>query len=164
MCKVNRRRMPSDGKRSHCLWQGELKKQYIKGKQVNNLFISDFPLYNSCKTTFFKTWSSNYTSINNNNTIINHNWRFHTSINCLPVFLWYIAFLAHLVKGNVTFCHHKQELPVVAMFVNGSGQNVHSLERTFYRCFLPSFSSCGWGVSEEKIKMWKVKGHFVPIH
>jgi hypothetical protein len=52
--------------------------------------ISDFPLYNSCKTTFFKTWSSNYTSINNNNTIINHNWRsrFHTSINCLPVFLW----------------------------------------------------------------------------
>ena len=52
--------------------------------------ISDFPLYNSCETTFFKTWSSNYTSINNNNTIINHNWRsrFHTSINYLPVFLW----------------------------------------------------------------------------
>ena len=24
--KVNRRRMPSDGKSSHCLWQGELKK------------------------------------------------------------------------------------------------------------------------------------------
>jgi hypothetical protein len=42
------------------------------------------------------------------------------------------------------------------MFVNGSGPNVHSLERTFYRCFLPSFSSFGWGVSEEKIKMWKV--------
>jgi hypothetical protein len=39
---------------------------------------------------------------------------------------------------------------------NGSGQNVQSLERTFYRCFLPSFSSFGWGVSEEKIKMWKV--------
>ena len=37
--------------------------------------ISDFPLDNSCKTIFFKTWSSNYTSINNNNTIINHNWR-----------------------------------------------------------------------------------------
>jgi hypothetical protein len=30
------------------------------------------------------------------------------------------------------------------------------VERTFYRCFLPSFSSFGWGVSEEKIKMWKV--------
>ena len=42
------------------------------------------------------------------------------------------------------------------MFVNGSGPNVQSLERTFYRCFLPSFSSFGWGVSKEKIKMWKV--------
>ena len=35
---------------------------------------------------------------------------------------------------------------------------MHSLERTFHRCFLPSFSSFGWGVSEEKIKMWKVNG------
>jgi hypothetical protein len=44
------------------------------------------------------------------------------------------------------------------MFGNGSGQNVQSIETTFYRCFLPSFSSFGWGVSEEKIKMWKVNG------
>ena len=57
--------------------------------------------------------------------------------------------------------NQKQELPVVAMFVNGSGQNVQSLERTFHRCFLPSFSSFGWGVSEEKIKMWKVNGRQV---
>jgi hypothetical protein len=28
----------------------------------------------------------------------------------------------------------------------------------FHRCFLPSFSSFGWGFSEEKIKMWKVNG------
>ena len=42
------------------------------------------------------------------------------------------------------------------MFVNGSGQNVQSIEKNFYRCFLPSFSSFDWGVSEEKIKMWKV--------
>ena len=42
------------------------------------------------------------------------------------------------------------------MFVDGSGQNEQSLERTFHRCFLPSFTSFGWGVSEEKIKMWKV--------
>jgi hypothetical protein len=35
---------------------------------------------------------------------------------------------------------------------------VHSLERTFHRCFLPSFSSFGWGFSDEKIKMWKVYG------
>ena len=49
--------------------------------------------------------------------------------------------------------YQKQELPVVAMFGNGSYQNVHSLERTFRRCFLPSFSLFGWGFSEEKIKM-----------
>jgi hypothetical protein len=61
------------------------------------------------------------------------------------------GFLAHLAKGNVSFCH-----PVAAMFGNGSKQNVHSLERTLHRCFLPSFTSFGWGFSEEKIKMWKV--------
>ena len=54
--------------------------------------------------------------------------------------------------------NQKQELPVVAMFVNGLGRNEHSLWRTIHRCFLPSFSSFGWGVSEEKIKMWKVNG------
>ena len=43
-------------------------------------------------------------------------------------------------------------------FVNGSGQNEHYLQRTFHRCFLPSFSWFGWEVSEEKIKMWKVNG------
>ena len=42
------------------------------------------------------------------------------------------------------------------MFVNGSGQNEQSLERIFHRCFLSSFTSFGWGVSEKKIKMWKV--------
>ena len=39
--------------------------------------------------------------------------------------------------------NQKQELPMVAMFVNGSGQNEQSLERTFHRCFLPSFTSFG---------------------
>jgi hypothetical protein len=32
--------------------------------------------------------------------------------------------------------NQKQELPMVAMFVNGSGQNEQSLERNFHRCFL----------------------------
>jgi hypothetical protein len=44
------------------------------------------------------------------------------------------------------------------MFVNRSGQNEQSLERTFHRRFLSSFTSFGWEVSEEKIKMWKVNG------
>jgi hypothetical protein len=43
------------------------------------------------------------------------------------------------------------ELPVAAMFINGSRQNEQSLKRTFHRCFLPSFGSFGKAVSEEKI-------------
>ena len=40
---------------------------------------------------------------------------------------------------------------MVAMFVNRSGRNEQSLQRTFHRCFLPSFGSFGQAVSEEKI-------------
>jgi hypothetical protein len=56
----------------------------------------------------------------------------------------------------VSFCHHftsnqKQKSSVTAMFVNGSGRNEQSLQRTFHRCFLPSFGSFGQAVSEAKI-------------
>ena len=37
----------------------------------------------------------------------------------------------------------QQELPLAAMLVNGSGRNEQSLQRTFHRCFLPSFKSFG---------------------
>jgi hypothetical protein len=47
--------------------------------------------------------------------------------------------------------NQKQESPVAVMFVNGSGQNEQSLERTFQRCYLPNFGSFGQAVSEEKI-------------
>ena len=47
--------------------------------------------------------------------------------------------------------NQKQELPVVAMFVNGSGQNEQSLQRTCHKCFLPSFGAFYQAVSEEKI-------------
>ena len=65
-------------------------------------------------------------------------------------FIWPSGF-----RGEDFFksANQKQELTMAAMFVNGSGQN----ERTFHRCFLPSFTSFSWGVSE-KIKMWKVNG------
>jgi hypothetical protein len=36
------------------------------------------------------------------------------------------------------------------MFVNGSDRNEQSVQRTFERCFLPSYSSFGQTVSEEK--------------
>ena len=65
-------------------------------------------------------------------------------------FIWPSGFKGEDLKKSA---NQKQELPVVAMFVNGSGQNVQSLERTFHRCFLPSFVSFGQVVSEEKIKM-----------
>jgi hypothetical protein len=39
---------------------------------------------------------------------------------------------------------------VAAIFVNGSGQNQQSLQKTFHRCFLPGFGSYGQTVSEEK--------------
>ena len=45
--------------------------------------------------------------------------------------------------------NQKQELPVAAMFVNGSSRNEQSLQGTFQRCFLPSFGSFGNTVSED---------------
>ena len=44
--------------------------------------------------------------------------------------------------------NQKQELPVAAMFVNGSGRKEQSLQRTCHRCFPPSFGSIGIVVSE----------------
>ena len=47
--------------------------------------------------------------------------------------------------------NQKQELPVAAIFVNGSRRNEQSLQRTSHRCILPSFGSFGKAISEEKI-------------
>jgi hypothetical protein len=74
-------------------------------------------------------------------------------------FIWQTSFRGEDLNKSA---NQKQELPMAAMFVNGSGQNEHSLERTFHRYFLPSFTSFGWGISEEKIKMWKVNGRWMP--
>jgi hypothetical protein len=45
-------------------------------------------------------------------------------------FIWPSGFRGEDFKNSA---NQKQELPVVAMFVNRSVQNVQSLERTFYR-------------------------------
>jgi hypothetical protein len=55
-------------------------------------------------------------------------------------FIWPSGFREEDLKKSA---NQKQELPVAAMFVNGSGRNEQSLWRTFHRCFLPSFSSFG---------------------
>ena len=65
--------------------------------------------------------------------------------------------------------NQKQELPVSAMFVNGSGKQLQSLQRSCNRCYLPNFSSFGRAVSEEKNfqkstnqkKEWPVAAMFV---
>jgi hypothetical protein len=69
----------------------------------------------------------------------------------LPIklrFIWPSGFRGEEFKKSA---NQKQESPVVAMFVIGSGRNEQSLQRTFHRCFLPSFGSFGQVVSEEKI-------------
>jgi hypothetical protein len=55
-------------------------------------------------------------------------------------FIWPSGFRGEDLKKSA---NQNQELPVEAMFVNRSGQNEQSLERTFHRCFLPSFNSFG---------------------
>jgi hypothetical protein len=55
-------------------------------------------------------------------------------------FIWPSGFRGEDFKKSA---HQKQELPVAAMFVNGSERNEHFLLRTFHRCFVPSFSSFG---------------------
>jgi hypothetical protein len=63
-------------------------------------------------------------------------------------FIWPNGFRGEEFKKSA---NQKQESPVAAMFVNGSGRNEQSLQRTFHRCFLPSFGSFHQAVSEEKI-------------
>ena len=60
----------------------------------------------------------------------------------------------HLVSEEKLFqksTNKKQELPMMAMFVNGSKWNEQFPQRTFHRCFLQRFGSFGQAVSEEKI-------------
>ena len=45
--------------------------------------------------------------------------------------------------------NQNQEWPVAARFVNGSGRNEQFLQRTFHRCFLPSFCLFAEVVSEK---------------
>ena len=63
-------------------------------------------------------------------------------------FIWPCGYRGeHFQKST----NQKQELPVTAMFVKETERYVQYLQRTFHKCFLPSFSSFGQAVSEEKI-------------
>ena len=61
-------------------------------------------------------------------------------------FIWPSGFRGQDLKKSA---NQKQALPMVAMFVNGSELNEQSLQKTFHRCFLPSFGSFGHAVSEK---------------
>jgi hypothetical protein len=59
--------------------------------------------------------------------------------------------------------NQKQELSMVAIFVNGSGRNDQSQQMTFHRYFLPSFGSFGQTVSEEKNLIFSIVFYFLLI-
>ena len=52
--------------------------------------------------------------------------------------------------------NQKQELPVGAMLINESDQNVLSLQTTVHRCVIPSFSSFGQGFQRRRLKCGKL--------
>jgi hypothetical protein len=65
---------------------------------------------------------------------------------------------------TILISHHYHEIHFL-IFILMMAPNSHHLiqkSRTFHRWFLPSFSSFGQGVSEEKIKMWKVNVRQTP--
>ena len=55
--------------------------------------------------------------------------------------------------------NQKQKWLVAAMFVNVSGRNWQSLQRTFHRCFLPSFSSFGQLFQRRFKKNWPIRNN-----
>jgi hypothetical protein len=69
----------------------------------------------------------------------------------LPTKFWFIWPSGFRGEEFNKSANQKQESPVAAMFVNGSGRNEQSLQRTFHRCFLPSFGSFRNADSGEKI-------------
>jgi hypothetical protein len=56
------------------------------------------------------------------------------------------SFCPDRLTNMATTGNQKQESPVAAMFVNGSGWNEQSLPKTFHRCFQPIFGSYLWKV------------------
>ena len=67
-------------------------------------------------------------------------------------FIWPKGFRGEEFKKSA---NQKQESPVVVMFINGSGRNEQSFQRTFHRSFLPCFGSFAQAVSEDTIKKYR---------
>ena len=63
-------------------------------------------------------------------------------------FIWRSGFSGEDFQKST---NQKEEYPVAAMFINGSGGNEQSLWRTFHTCFLLRLGALGQAVSEENI-------------
>ena len=69
--------------------------------------------------------------------------------------------MSNLHRGHSIYASY--QVSVVAMFVNRSGRNEQSSQRTFHRCFLPSFGSFGQAVAEEKFKKSATQNQELPV-
>ena len=81
--------------------------------------------------------------------------------NCLwwPCLLTDRDDMSNLYRGHAIDASYQVSVHLAKWFQRRRLKKIgQSLERTFHRCFLPSFISFGGEVSEEKIKMWKVNG------
>ena len=67
----------------------------------------------------------------------------------LPTKFWFIQQSGFRGEDFQKLINQKQELPVAAMFVNGSRRNQQYLQRTCNICLLLSFGSFGQTVSDE---------------
>jgi hypothetical protein len=66
-------------------------------------------------------------------------------------------------RSSVFYADRKSKMAATtghSINIGPYGENTEICSRKLLHCicFLPSFSSYGWGVSGEKIKMWKVNG------
>ena len=74
------------------------------------------------------------------------------------------SFIQEVSEENILFRNEpisNKNIDVAAMFVSGSEQNVQSLQRTFHRCFLPSFSSSKW-TTDAKSWRGELKSPMIP--
>jgi hypothetical protein len=139
----NKGRTPSDAKSPHCLWHGELKR-ILKCEYLHVMY--------SINTS--EAHQPNELKLNRK-----HLWKV-LSKEC--------TFCYNPLPNMDYMAHHRQFLFLFGWFLKKSsplkplGQMNRNLVGTIYGRFSIKCGSFGWGISEEKIKMWKVNGRRTP--